>query len=188
MPTSADQRRKEARQPLHPPKKYHHAPSIPKRRAPSNTFKKECDDAAAVARTSSRVSPGTRGVVGKGYIRRPSGGTDGACRRHRVGAGQADMDFSRSTTTTTTPSISTCITPTSAHQRVPPRLPGNPRRLTGAANTRPGDGKGTTATGAITTRPEEGNNRHRLNGADRTWRQGLVGHRMPGRALLEKAC
>ena len=66
MLTTADQRRREVRQPLHPPKKYHHAPSIPKRRAPSNTLKRECDDAAVVARTSSRVSPGTRGIVRKG--------------------------------------------------------------------------------------------------------------------------
>ena len=29
------------RQLLHPPKKYHHAPNTPKRRVPSNTFKKE---------------------------------------------------------------------------------------------------------------------------------------------------
>ena len=85
MPTPADQRRREVRQPLHPPKKYHHAPSIPKRRAPSNILKRECDDAAAVARTSSRVSPGTRGIVGKGYTRCPSGRSDGARRRHRIG-------------------------------------------------------------------------------------------------------
>ena len=162
MPTPAGQWRKEARQPLHPPKKYHHAPSIPKRRAPSNTFKKECDDATVVARTSSRVSPGTRGVVGKGYTQRPFGGTDAASRRHRVGAGQADKDFSRSTTTTITPGTSRCTTPTAAHQPVPPRLPDNPAAslelptwgLAQARRPRPreraqlGRGEGTTSTAA----------------------------------------
>ena len=95
------------------------------------------------------------------------------------------MDFSQSMTTTTALGISTCITPTSAHQRVPPRLPGNPRRLTGAANTRPGDGKGTTATGATTSRPEGGDNLHRLSRDDRMQRQGLARHRMPRRVHLD---
>ena len=126
MPTPADQRGKEDRQPLHPPTKCHRAPSILKRLAPSNTFKKECDDAAAVARTSFRVSPGTRGMVGKRYIRRPSGGANGARKRHRAGAGQADKDFSRSTTTTITRGTSRCTTTTAAHQPVSPRLPDTP--------------------------------------------------------------
>ena len=175
MLTTADQRRREVRQPLHPPKKYHHAPSIPKRRAPSNTLKRECDDAAAVARTSSRVSPGTRGIVGKGYTRCPSGRSDGARRRHRIGAGQADRDFSRSTTTTTTSGISKCTTSSATHQLVPPRLPNNPPRFTGAVNTRLGEEEETPATGATTTRPEGGDSLHRRSGADRTRRRGLAG-------------
>ena len=139
MPTPVDQRREEDRQPLHPPKKYHHAPSISKRRAPSNTFKKKCDDAVAGARTNSRVSPDTRGIVGKGYTRCPSGRSHDARRHHRIGAGQADRGFSRPTTTTT-PGISKCTTIAATHQPVPPRLPDNPHRLTGAVNTRPRDG------------------------------------------------
>ena len=104
-----------------PPRSQH--PEAPR---PSNTLKRECDDVAAVARTSSRVSPGTRRMVGKGYIRRPSGRSNGARKRHRVGAGQADKDFSRSTTTTITRGTSRCTTTTAAHQPVPPRLPDTP--------------------------------------------------------------
>ena len=163
-----------------PPRSQH--PEVPR---PSNTLKRECDDAAAVARTSSRVSPGTRGIVGKGYTRCPSGRSDGARRRHRIGAGQADRDFSRSTTTTTTSGISKCTTSSATHQLVPPRLPNNPPRFTGAVNTRLGEEEETPATGATTTRPEGGDSLHRHSRADRTRRRGLARPRWPGRAHMD---
>ena len=62
---------------------------------------------------------------------------------------------------------------------------GHPRRLTGAANTRPSSGKETPATGASTTRTGGGDNLHRRSGADRTRRRGLAGPRRPGRAHLD---
>ena len=88
-------------------------------------------------------------------------------------------------TTTTTPGTSKCTTPSAAHQLVPPRLPDNPRRLTRAANTRPGADKETPATGATTTRPGGGDNLHRRSGADRTRRRGLAGPERPGRVHLD---
>jgi hypothetical protein len=136
MPTPADRLNEKDPQPLRPPENFHHEPSTPKRRLPSNTFKKESDDDDAAARTSPRVSPGTRRGVGKGYTRGPSRRKGDTRRRHHVGAGQADRDFSRP--------------PKNHHpsdRRAPPNLPptclrhhdlGNhPRRLTAVTNTRP---------------------------------------------------
>lgn len=93
-------------------------PSSPKRRAPNNISKKECDDVAAVARTSPRISPGTRRVVEEGVSPTPFRKAGGTSKRHRAGAGQADRDFSRSTTTTTIPHTSLCTIHSTAHQSV----------------------------------------------------------------------
>jgi hypothetical protein len=56
MPTPADRLNENDPQTWRRPKKSHHTPSTSKRHVLSNTFKKECDDSAAAARTSSRVS------------------------------------------------------------------------------------------------------------------------------------
>nr|XP_020196678.1 proline-rich protein 2-like [Aegilops tauschii subsp. strangulata] len=71
------------------------------------------------------------------------------------------------------------------HQPVPPRLPEHPRRLSGAANTRPGEGKETPATGETTKRPEGGDSLHYRSGADWKRRRRLVEPRRPGRAHLD---
>ena len=56
---------------------------------------KECDDDAAAVRTSPRVSLGTWMAVGKGYHRRPSGGSGNAHGRSRAGGERAARDFSQ---------------------------------------------------------------------------------------------
>ena len=96
MPTPADQQNEDGPHPLRPPELSHHTPSTLKRRVTSNTFNKEGDDDAAVARTSPRVSPDTRRGVSRGYPRRPPRRNGDTRKRHRVGAGRADRDFSRS--------------------------------------------------------------------------------------------
>jgi hypothetical protein len=74
--------------------KSHHAPMPPNHRIPSNTFKKECNEDAATTRTDSRISPGFRRGVGKGYNQHPSRRKDDARKCHCVGASQTDKDFS----------------------------------------------------------------------------------------------
>ena len=66
MTTTGDQRNEDGRQPLHPPKKNLHAPITPKRRVPSNTFKKEATTTPLLPRVVL-VFPSIReGGVGKG--------------------------------------------------------------------------------------------------------------------------
>ena len=138
MPTPADQRRKEDRQPLHPPKKYHHAPSIPKRRVPSNTFKKEATTTPLLPGLVLGFPPVRGGQWGEGCTRRPSGRSGGTHRRRRVGAGRAARDFSRPETTTATPDKRKRTAQHAAHQPVPPRISHHIHRFTEATNTRPG--------------------------------------------------
>jgi hypothetical protein len=66
MPTPADRLNENDPQLLRPPENSHHEPSTPKRRLPSNIFKKESDDDDSVARTSPRVSPVRGGWWGRG--------------------------------------------------------------------------------------------------------------------------
>ncbi|XBI47251.1 hypothetical protein VPH35_111249 [Triticum aestivum] len=75
MPTPTTQLSEDGRYLPHPLEKYHRTPITLKFRVPSNTFRKECDNDAAAARTGPRVSPGTRLVDRKGYHRRPQEGS-----------------------------------------------------------------------------------------------------------------
>jgi hypothetical protein len=95
MPAPADRLNENDPQTWRRPKKSHHTPSTSKRHIISNTFKKECDDSAGAARTSSRVSSVHKGGGEGGYTRSPSGWNFSTRRHHRIGAGQEDMDFSR---------------------------------------------------------------------------------------------
>jgi hypothetical protein len=84
MPTTADRRNEEDPQLLRPPELSHHAPMIPKRRVPNNTFMKECGDDASASQTEPRASPGTWRWVGKGYIWCPSRRNGDIRRRHHI--------------------------------------------------------------------------------------------------------
>ena len=64
MPTTPDQRKLRHTATAAPTEDNHHAPKPPSCRVPSTTFKKECDDDDAAARTNPRISPGTRRVEG----------------------------------------------------------------------------------------------------------------------------
>ena len=138
MPTPAAQLSKDDQHSLHPSKKNHRPPSTPKPHIPTNIFMKKCDDDAAAARTSPRVSPDTRMAVGKGYHRCPSGRSSGAHGRSRIGGERAARDFSRLETTTVTPDNRKCTAQHAAHQPVPPRSPHQLHRLTETTNTRLG--------------------------------------------------
>jgi hypothetical protein len=101
-------------QPLRPSENSHHAPSTPKRRVPSNTYKKESDDNAAAAQTNPRVSPGTLWGVGKRYTRRPSGRKGDTRKRHRVGVEMTGISPDlKKTTPRTIRSAPTFLPPTS---------------------------------------------------------------------------
>jgi hypothetical protein len=66
MPTPADRLNEVDPQPPRHSEKSHHTPNTPERHVQSNTFKKERDDNATVARTSPRVSPVREGGWRKG--------------------------------------------------------------------------------------------------------------------------
>uniref|UniRef100_A0A453ENY4 Uncharacterized protein n=1 Tax=Aegilops tauschii subsp. strangulata TaxID=200361 RepID=A0A453ENY4_AEGTS len=81
---------------MHPPEKYHHAPSTPKRRVPSNAFKKEATTTPLLPGLVLGFPPVRRGGGnGGGCTRRPSGRFGGTRRRRRVRAGRAARGFSR---------------------------------------------------------------------------------------------
>ena len=64
MATTPDERKLRHPATAAPTEDNHHAPKPPSCRVPSTTFKKECDDDDAAARTNPRISPGTRRVEG----------------------------------------------------------------------------------------------------------------------------
>ena len=93
MPTTPDRRKLRHTAIVAPTEDNHHAPKPPSCRVPSTTFKKECDDDDAAARTSPRISPGTRRVEGGEGHPTPFKKDGGARRRHRVGAGKTRHGF-----------------------------------------------------------------------------------------------
>ena len=72
MPAAPDERKLKHPATAAPTRNIHHAPMPSSRREPSNTFRKDCDDDDAAARTNPRISPGTRREAGERYSRRPS--------------------------------------------------------------------------------------------------------------------
>jgi hypothetical protein len=84
---------------LCPPKNSHHAPSSPKRRVPSNTYKKENDNNDTTARTNPRVSLGTLRGMGKRYTRHPSRRKDDTRKRHHVSVKAAGISLDLQNTT-----------------------------------------------------------------------------------------
>jgi hypothetical protein len=140
MPTPADRQNEDDQPPLRPMEKFHHAPSTPKRHVPSNTFKKEYNDDDVVARTSPRVSPGTR----RGWKR----GTPEALQEGMVApAGVTASVLNKPTGISPDPQKITtsddpeCSAQLAAHKHAPPRSWCHPRRLTVVTNTRPRERK-----------------------------------------------
>ena len=93
MPTTPDRRKLRHTVIVAPTEDNHHAPKPPSCRVPRTTFKKECNDDDAAARTSPRISPGTRRVEGGEVHPTPFKKDGGAHRRHRIGAGKTRHGF-----------------------------------------------------------------------------------------------
>ena len=72
MPAAPDERKQKHPATAAPTRNIHHAPMPSSRREPSNTFKKDCNDNDAAARTNPRISPGTRMESVEEDSRRPS--------------------------------------------------------------------------------------------------------------------
>ena len=140
MPTTPDQRKLRHTAIVAPTEDNHHAPKPPSCRVPSTTFKKECDDDDAAARTNPRISPGTRRVEGGEGHPTPFKKDGGARRRHRVGAGKTRHGF-LPTSRAHHPGPTFGSTTPAAHQHAPAQSRGHRRRLTTANEARPAGSK-----------------------------------------------
>nr|XP_040248997.2 atherin-like [Aegilops tauschii subsp. strangulata] len=163
----------------------------PIRRVPSSTSKKGCDTDDAAARTSPRVSPGTRREVGGGYHRHPPGRNGGTRRCHRVGA-KASRDFSRIPTPTAQPNGTDPPKPSpitmrqrsnaathAASLRTPPRGQEDRREAhhDGSSNI-DAEREGTTSTAVVREARASGT----VAVAVRTQQRGMPGHPWPSQA------
>ena len=186
MPTPADRQHEEDPQPLRPPKKSHHAPSMSDRRIPSSTFSKGNDDDAAAARTCPRVSPGMRRGEGKG-----GGYPDALQERLMAPVGVTASVSGEPTRISPDPQEP----PPRSIRTAPPSLPPTSMRHHGIGTIHAvslwsslrglGAEKGPAGAGVAAPQLTGGNYLHRdtFAVADRTREQGTPGPYWPGRAL-----